>query len=164
MKPESTSHLKQRVILAARRYGISSVLFRNLIAERLGLNVTDIECLGLLFHNGLASPTELARHTGLTSGATTAMLDRLENAGLIERQPNPDDRRGTIIRLLRSGTDKIAPWFASIRRAQDEFVSGYSQEELQTLAGFLERAAHIWDQERALLQASLTSSPSRPAR
>ena len=40
-----------------------------------------MECRGLLFRNRLASPTELARHTGLSSSATTAMLDRLERAG-----------------------------------------------------------------------------------
>ena len=49
--------LKKRVNLAARQYGISSVLFRHLVGERLGVNVTDMECLGLLFHKGLASPT-----------------------------------------------------------------------------------------------------------
>jgi DNA-binding MarR family transcriptional regulator len=151
---QSRSPSRQRVILAARRYGISTLLLRNLIAVRLGLNVADLECLGLLFHKGLASPTELARHTGLTSGATTAMLDRLESAGLIERQPNPDDRRGTLIRLLKSGADKIAPWFASIRKAQSEFVAGYSHEDLALLAGFFERASEIWDQERARLKTS----------
>ena len=71
------------------------VLFRNMVSERLGVNVTDMECLGLLYNKDLATPSELARYTGLGSGATTAMLDRLEKSGLIERRPNPDDRRGT---------------------------------------------------------------------
>jgi DNA-binding MarR family transcriptional regulator len=154
VKRRSRSPSTQRVILAARQYGISTVLFRNLFASRLGLNVADLECLGLLFHKRLASPTELARHTGLTSGATTAMLDRLERAGLIERQPNPDDRRGTIIRLLKSGTDKVAPWFASVRKAQDELVAGYSDDDLSLLSAFFERASEIWDQQRARLKTS----------
>src|SRR5574340_501052 len=126
MTRRSPSPLQQRVILAARQYGISTVLFRNVIAERLGLNVTDMECLGLLFHKELSSPSELARHTGLTSGATTAMLDRLERAGLIAREANPRDRRGTLIRLVKSGTARIAPWFAAMRNAQAELVAGYS--------------------------------------
>lgn len=108
MTETSKADLVRRVILGARQHGISSVLFRNLIGERLGLNVTDMKCLGLLFHKGISSPSELARHTGLSSGATTATLDRLEKSGLIERQPNPDDRRGTLIVLVKTGAEKLS--------------------------------------------------------
>jgi DNA-binding MarR family transcriptional regulator len=97
MKKLTKKDLEKQVILGAREYGISSVLFRNAIGSKLGVNVTDMECLGLLFFKGIATPTELSRYTGLTSGSTTAMLDRLGKAGLIERKPNPNDRRGTLI-------------------------------------------------------------------
>ncbi len=150
-KPDKTD-LKERVIAGAREYGINTVLFRNLVGERLGVNVTDMECLGLLFFKGLATPTELSRHTGLSSGATTAMLDRLEKGGLIQRRPNPDDRRGTLIALLRSGAEKVAPWFASVRGAQDQLLSGYSDAELQVLSDFFESSAQMWEEERRKLQ------------
>jgi DNA-binding MarR family transcriptional regulator len=152
MTTAGRQQLRQRVILGAREYGISTVLFHHMVGERLGLNVTDMECLALLFHKGLASPSELARHTGLTSGATTAMLDRLERSGLIARRPNPDDRRGTLIVLLKSGTDKVGPWFASVRKAQDELVSGYTDKELRLLADFFERSSKMWEAERKRLQ------------
>lgn len=142
------NELKQRVIRGARQYGINTVLFRHLIGERLGLNVTDMECLGLLFHQRIATPSELARHTGLTSGATTAMLDRLERSGLIERRPNPDDRRGTLIVLLQSGAEKVGPWFDSVRHAEEQLLSGYSEKELELLAGFFEQSAAMWERER----------------
>ena len=64
------------------------MLFRHAIGEKLGVGVTDMECLGLIFLKGLATPSELALYTGLTSGSTTAMLDRLEKRNLIKRQPN----------------------------------------------------------------------------
>jgi DNA-binding MarR family transcriptional regulator len=152
MAKSKKSELVEKVILGARQYGISSVLFRNLIGERLGVNVTDMECLGLIFHKGLAAPSELARHTGLTSGATTAMLDRLERAGLIERQPNPDDRRGTIITLAKSGSERVAPLFKSAREAQNALVSRYSEEELGLLSDFFEKATAMWEEERKKLQ------------
>jgi DNA-binding MarR family transcriptional regulator len=148
MGKSKKSDLVEKVILGARQYGISSVLFRNLIGERLGVNVTDMECLGLIFHKGLATPSELARHTGLTSGATTAMLDRLEKAGLIERKPNPNDRRGTIITLAKAGTERVAPWFKSAREAQNALISSYSEEELDVLSDFFERATEMWEGER----------------
>src|SRR5512147_1838282 len=89
--------LKIRALNAVRDYGVQLTLFRNAMNEWVGLNATDMECLRLLFLKRISTPSELARHTGLTSGATTAMLDRLEKAGLIERRQNPDDRRGTLI-------------------------------------------------------------------
>jgi len=144
--------LVEKVILGARQYGISNVLFRNMVGERLGVNVTDMECLGLLFHKGIATPSELARHTGLTSGATTAMLDRLEKSGLIERRPNPNDRRGTLIVLLESGTEKVGPWFASARQAQNELVSSYTEGELELLADYFERSTKMWEEERGKIQ------------
>jgi DNA-binding MarR family transcriptional regulator len=152
MTKQTKADLVEQVILGARQYGISNVLFRNFIGEQLGLNVTDMECLGLLFHKRLATPSELARHTGLSSGAATAMLDRLERSGLITRQPNPDDRRGTLIVLDPAGVKKVEPWFLSARQAQRKLVSSYSIEELELLSGFFERAAGMWEEERQKLK------------
>lgn len=146
----------ERVILAARDYGIHTVLFRHVVGERLGVNVTDMECLALLFHKGLASPSELAAYTGLTSGATTAMLDRLERGGLIARRRNPKDRRGALIVLVKSGTRKVGPWFASVRKAQDALVSGYSEKDLRLIANFLERSSRMWDEQRRQLQREIS--------
>lgn len=141
--------------MGAREYGINTVLFRNIVAERLGVNVTDMECLGLLFHKRIATPSELAKYTGLSSGATTAMLDRLEKSDLIERRPNPDDRRGTLIRIVESGAKKVAPWFASGRKAQDQLVSSYSEKELQLILDFFEKSIKMWEEERKKLQQEL---------
>lgn len=152
MQESKKTDLKRRVIRAAREYSISTLLFRHKVAGKLGVNVTDMECLGLLFFKGIATPSELSRHTGLTSGATTTMLDRLERSGLIERRPNPNDRRGTLIVLLRSGAQKVGPWFASVRKAQDQLVSGYSVSELALIADFFEHSIRIWEDGRQQLK------------
>ncbi len=144
--------LKKRALMAVRDYGVNLTQFRNAISEWAGLNVTDMECLRLLFQKGIATPSELARHTGLTSGATTAMLDRLEKAGLIERRPNPDDRRGTLIAPAKSGAEKAASWFESARKAQDELISSYSESELEIIADVFERFTKLWDREREKIQ------------
>ncbi len=155
MTPPREPSLRSRVILGARQYGISTVLFRTLVAGKLGLNVSDLECLALLFHGGIASPTQLARHTGLSSGATTAMLDRLEKGGLITRRRNPRDRRGILIVLVKSGADQVGPWFTPIRRAQDRLVASYSDKELRLLLDFFERSEAMWERERAQLRETL---------
>jgi len=143
--------LKKRALEAVRDYGINLTLFRNAVSEWAGLNVTDMECLRLLFLKGIATPSELARHTGLTSGATTAMLDRLEKAGLIERRPNPNDRRGTLIAAAESSAEKAASWFESARKAQDELISSYSAEELEIISDVFEKFTKLWDEEREKL-------------
>ncbi len=138
--------------MAVRDYGVNLTQFRNAMSEWAGLNATDMECLRLLFLKGIATPSELARHTGLTSGATTAMLYRLEKAGLIERRPNPDDRRGALINPAKSASEKMASWFESARKAQDELISSYSESELEIIADVFERFAKLWDDERRKVQ------------
>lgn len=150
-KPTKTD-LKKRALMAVRDYGVNLTLFRNAMSEWAGLNVTDMECLRLLFQKGVATPSELSRFTGLTSGATTAMLDRLERAGLIERRPNPNDRRGTLIAPAPSSGERAAAWFESARKAQEELISSYSESELGVIADAFERFAKLWDDERKKVQ------------
>jgi DNA-binding MarR family transcriptional regulator len=143
-----------RTNMAAREYGIQMTLYRNIIFEKLGVNVSDMECLGYLLSKRISTPTGLAKYTGLSSGATTAMLDRLEKGGFIERRPNPDDRRGTLIVLAKSGADRVAPWYAPVGKAQEQLISNYSEDELQLISGFFESYAKIWEHEREKLQKS----------
>jgi len=152
MTNSTKTELKKRALMAVRDYGIHLTQFRNAVSEWAGLNTTDMECLRLLFLKGIATPSELARHTGLTSGATTAMLDRLEKADLIERRPNPNDRRGTLIAPAQSGAEKAASWFESARKAQDELISSYSESELEIISDVFERFVKLWDQEREKVQ------------
>ena len=154
MTNSTKADLQKRALMAVRDYGVHLTLFRNAMDEWAGLNTTDMECLRLLFFKGVATPSELAKHTGLTSGATTAMLDRLEKAGLIERQPNPNDRRGTLIVPEKSSSKKVASWFESARQAQDELISSYSEEELEIIADVFERFTKLWDQEREKLKGT----------
>src|SRR5512143_2283073 len=137
MTPIGKDELVKSVNMGARAYGISTVLFRHVVGERLGVNVTDMECLALIFFKGLATPSEISRYTGLTSGATTALLDRLERARLIERRPNPDDRRGTLIVLTNERTEEIGAMFASAREAINHLTASYSESELEIIADYL---------------------------
>ena len=152
MSNTTKNELKKRALMAVRDYGVNLTLFRNAMSEWAGLNVTDMECLRLLFQKGVATPSELSRFTGLTSGATTAMLDRLERAGLIERRPNPNDRRGTLIAPAPSSGEKAASWFESARIAQDLLISSYPESELEIIADAFERFAKLWDDERKKVQ------------
>jgi DNA-binding MarR family transcriptional regulator len=153
MTTSTKAELTKRALKAVAEYGAHLTLFRNAMSEWAGFNVTDMECLRFLFLKGVATPSELARQTGLTSGAATAMLDRLEKADLIERRPNPDDRRGTLITPAPSAAAKVASWFESARNAQEELISSYAESELEIISDVFERFTNLWDQEREKLRS-----------
>jgi DNA-binding MarR family transcriptional regulator len=148
--------LGKKVIMAARENGISAVLFRNAIGRKLGLNVTDSECLSFLSIKGIATPTELARYTGLTSGSATAMLDRLEKAGFIKRKPNPKDRRGVLIEINQQYTKTVWPFIAGLQKAHTELIAGYSDRELKIIVDFLTRFTNnVKEQTRTVKEDSI---------
>lgn len=128
-----------QVFIAARNQGVSSVLFRRAISRRLGLSATDSECLTLLSIKGVCTPKELARYTGLTTGSTTAMLDRLEKVGYITRKPNPTDRRGVLVEINEKYTELAKPLVAGIQQAHRELIAKYSEDELRVIADFLDK-------------------------
>lgn len=144
-----------RVLLAASKQGIASVLFRNAIGRKLRLNVADNECLSFISMHGTATPTEIARYTGLTSGSTTAMLDRLQNAGYIVRKPNPHDRRGVVIEAGSQWRDATMPLVAGVQAAHRELLATYSDEELALIEDFLTRfAQNVSEQTDKINQAA----------
>lgn len=132
-------NLAYQVFAAARDQGVSSVLFRNAISRKLKLNGTDAECLSLLSIKGVSTPKDLAIHTGLTTGSTTAMLDRLEKIGYIRRVPNPHDRRGILVEITQAYKDAAAPLVAGVQAAHTQLIASYSDDELRVIIDFLTR-------------------------
>ena len=141
MKKSTKSDIENQVFSLMREYGMSSVLLRNAVSRKLGLNITDMECLSLLAIKGVSTPTELARYTRMTTGAATVMLDRLERANLISRKPNPQDRRGTLIEVNKENMQKNASLFAGAQIAQKDILATYSETELKIISDFLEKIA-----------------------
>ena len=149
----SKADLVEQVIRGGREFSIGTVLFHQAVAQLLGVNVTDMKCLDLMILKGSVSPTELAGHTGLSSGATTAVIDRLEKAGLVERHPHPKDRRGTMLVLTKEAIRKLPQLFESLGKAMATLVSGYSRNDLDVLVDFFTKVAVLWQEERQRLQA-----------
>lgn len=148
MPLENNSQLKKQVIVDGRENGISYTLFRNAIGKKLGLNSTDFEGLDLIFYRGTSTPSELSRYTGLSSGSTTAMIDRLEKTGLVKRQNNPDDRRGTLVVINTKAAHKFRPLFTSVRVAQNKLLDSYSTRELEILSDYFKKSAAMFEAER----------------
>jgi DNA-binding MarR family transcriptional regulator len=81
------------LIAAFRASGNQDSAFENLAADRLGINRTDLHCLNAIENAGGLTAGDLAAEAGLTSGAVTGVIDRLERANFARRVPDPTDRR-----------------------------------------------------------------------
>src|ERR1700735_3284659 len=95
---DSPDHARRRLesefLLALRRSGAVMQLLGSASAERIGINVTDLNCLNILALSGQLTAGELARATGLTTASITGVLDRLQGGGLVPRGGGAPDRRG----------------------------------------------------------------------
>ena len=80
------------LILAGERY-------RQVMSDYVGLGVTEAQAVSYLTAHGDQGQNELAAGLGLSSGASTALVDRLERQGIAERYPHSKDRRRTLVRL-----------------------------------------------------------------
>ena len=109
------------------------------VGARLELRDVDLGCLELLARHGPLSPGALARHAGLHPATMTGIVDRLERAGWVARDRDPDDRRAVLIRPLRDRGAELFGLYAGMNTAMDQVCAGYSDEELTLLAGFLRR-------------------------
>ncbi|WAP70249.1 MarR family winged helix-turn-helix transcriptional regulator [Jiella pelagia] len=108
------------------------------LATRYGLALTDLACLGFLEETAEpVSPKMIAEHVGLSTGATTALLDRLEREGFIERRPNPADRRGVIIALVSDKAAQVLDDQKDLRNRLQGAYEGLSPEEAAGATRFL---------------------------
>jgi DNA-binding MarR family transcriptional regulator len=106
-------------------------------AERFGLNRTDLRALDLIGQAGTTSPKALAAALGMSTGATSTVLDRLETAGYACREPDPDHRRRTRVRMTPRAEQLSAEIFDPVIRATAEHAAGHSERQLRDIAAFL---------------------------
>jgi DNA-binding MarR family transcriptional regulator len=148
-----------------RVFMVQSVLFQDAVGRWAGLNSIDVQCAGLLMLDGPITPTELARRTGLTAGgAITAVIDRLEAAGLARRVRDNADRRRV---LVYPDTDafhaRIAPAYAQASARWQAYLATLTDGQVQTIAAALSVAVDI-DREEIDALRRLRSLPSAKGR
>jgi DNA-binding MarR family transcriptional regulator len=133
---------------AAREASGLGNVFANAVAARLGVNPTDVECLGVISAAENVTAGDLARATGLTTGAITGIVDRLEKAGLARRARDADDRRKVYVRMTAAGRAKAAALYGSLGRAVDRLAAKYSAAEVALLTRY-------FDESRAIMLAQI---------
>jgi DNA-binding MarR family transcriptional regulator len=126
-----------------RQLNVVTAFFFQAIADRLGLDVSAVQCSNLLDLLGPLTAGQLAELTGLTTGAITAVVDRLERAGYVARERDPHDRRRVIVRPLPEGERRAAPLFEPMGQAWAELYARYSAQELAVILDFAGRATQM---------------------
>jgi DNA-binding MarR family transcriptional regulator len=124
------------------------------IADRLGMNRTDAQCMDLISRLGPMTAGELADRVGLTAGAITAVLDRLERGHWIRRVHDTVDRRRVMVERGPAQQVRMEPIFARLRRSTREVLGRYSEAQLDLIADFLRSTAAIAAQHRRRLRRS----------
>lgn len=133
----------EAVGLQVRRMGAQSVMNSKVIAARFGLNPAELEALDLIFVREQATAGELAKATGLTTGAVTALIDRLVAAGYVERFPSPDDRRKVFVRIIPDAVKEIKSFYDGMQQQMFALWAEYSENELEIITDFMARSTDL---------------------
>jgi DNA-binding MarR family transcriptional regulator len=136
-----------------RRHSTAAVLFHHAVAERLGLGPTDLQCLALLRERGAMTGSDLAAITGLTTGAITGVVTRLERAGYLRREPDPDDGRKQILSPAPERVRDIHAVFGPIRKDMAALLEGFETHQLTAITEFLTRSTDCVYRHMALLRS-----------
>jgi DNA-binding MarR family transcriptional regulator len=145
---------------AMRETSAQSVLFSQAVADRVGMNPTDLESLDMLARHGPMTAGRLAELTGLTTGAITGLVDRLERRGYARREPHPTDRRSVMVQpLFESAQRDLGPAYVMMGQAMNELMSRYSDQDLATILDFMTRAGTITAEQVARLRRDAGNRP-----
>jgi DNA-binding MarR family transcriptional regulator len=110
--------------------------YREAAADELGIGPTEVAALGLLYHSGPHTPSDIGQRLNLTSGSVTALLDRLEGAAFVSRTPNPDDRRSLLVTLTPAGQHAMQWFWERIEEVIAEALGGVPELSADDLATF----------------------------
>ncbi len=137
-----------------RHMSTQTVFLHQAIAQTIGLNATDMKCVDLILSapDGTLAAGKIAEMSGLTTGAITHILDRLEKRDFVERHRDPSDRRKVLVRVKMESLAEIAPLYTAIGEAYMGLVERYDDEALRAICDYMERTTEISAQQLAKLR------------
>lgn len=159
-KDEARATLLGQVAAEAPAHAAAAVRLNIAVADQVGLPLTDVQCIGLLI-NGPAAPTRLAESLGLTTGAVTKVIDRLERGGYVHRSADPADRRRIIVTVDPESLAEISHIYAPIGEAFTRRFAGYTNDELRTVLKFMRDGLEVSEAEIDRIRGSGTPHASR---
>ncbi|HVS95529.1 MAG TPA: MarR family transcriptional regulator [Puia sp.] len=132
-----------------RKFTRSSLMLQHAIAGESGLNATDAECLDYLMEMGPSTAGALMKASGLTTGAITSLIDRLERRGFVKRSADANDRRKVIVSLIPERKAAITARYGRLAAAVQGQLSSYSKHQLVFLIAHMRALTAIFDGQHA---------------
>lgn len=128
-----------------RELATAVITFHETVARRLNMSAAESRCLGVLNDLEVATPGQLAQATGLTTGAITGIVDRLEKAGYARREANPDDRRSLLVRIRQPEKigEILGPIYGSLSAAMKQMSGEYTPEQLEIIDCYLTQTIEV---------------------
>lgn len=152
---KTRGELLQALKTESRKSTLDGVFLLQAVAERSGMNLTDLQCVAVLTSTGPITAGQLAEKMGLTTGAVTGVVNRLERAGYVRREPDPKDGRRVIIRpVLEMLEQGGAGFFGSPEGDMDALLEPYGDRDLELFLDFMQRANIATQAEIAKLRAA----------
>jgi DNA-binding MarR family transcriptional regulator len=144
MSRDSKKELISQLISAYRANTSQEAAFDALAAEKLGLSLTDLRCLDLVQASGGMTAGELATASGLTTGAVTAVIDRLERAGFVRRLRDDSDRRKVNVEVTPRHYEEAGKvWGPLMGDWEETLAARFTAAELRVITEFLEAATDL---------------------
>lgn len=150
------SEVAGRLSQAAQQAVTDGLLFHQAVAERLNLSVSDLRALRILFEPGLHSAGEIGDRTGLTTGAVTRMIDRLEQAGYVRRRADSEDRRRVYVEPINARAAEVATLYRGLAEGWTEALSDRDSAELESLISILDRMGEVTRKEIQHMRSQAT--------
>lgn len=144
--------MSERLRGELRAYQCALDGFDEAVSERLGINRTDLRCLDLLEQHRSMTAGALAQASGLTSGAMTFALDRLERAGFVRRRRDDEDRRRVVVEMEPAGGERARALHEPLAADARAAAAGFSTGELEVIADFLRKLRELYERHGTALR------------
>ena len=146
-----------------RRSSAQGAMFAKTVADRAGISASDMDCMDFLNLEGRMTAGRLAELTGLTTGAITGVIDRLEKAGYVRRERDDSDRRKVFIAVVPETAARIGRLYVPMQQSMQKVWSRYSEEELRLLLRFANDGYKGVLEATEALKGLLDASAGKPA-
>ncbi|WP_063780561.1 MarR family winged helix-turn-helix transcriptional regulator [Nonomuraea sp. SBT364] len=121
-------------------WAIAVVRLNKVVADRLGVAESDVQCLHVLGRRGPATPGALAKEVNLTTGSASRMIDRLVAAGCVRRVADPGDRRRVLIEPTQDGLDRVSAAYAGLIARSEDALGAFDEHALEAILQFVRSA------------------------
>ena len=152
---------------AMRRSSAQGVLYGQTVADVAGISGSDLDCMDFLNLEGRVTAGRLAEVTGLTTGAITGVVDRLEKAGLVRRERDADDRRKVYIVTVPENVARIGRLYVPMQELMHKLWSTYTEAELQLLLRFAtegyKAVLEATERLKGLIEEPKAKAPRKPS-